>query len=265
MVRVLVVNDLHVGSDVSIMPKNVNLGNGIRIKANGIQKHLYTQWQNMCNKVEPDVCICNGDLCDGNNPADKGRGLWTADPELQSDVAAELLSMIDADAYHITTGSDYHTGVRNGYNCDKMTADKLGGTFDDETILNYSGVRMHVRHETGYTKVPYTRSNPLNQDMVNTVLNNEEYGEIDIFLRAHTHYAHAVMWKYKLGIINGCWKYKDSFIRKRQNSSCDICYTVLDLDDGEYSFKMNKIDIPQNLGQCIREHGVVERERWYNK
>ncbi len=259
----MVVNDLHIGSDVGIMPNNVRLDNGNRVKSNGIQKYLFDRWKDMCNTHDIDVCICNGDLCDGENKAENGKGLWTTDADIQASTAAELLAMIDADVYHGTAGSEYHTGRHE--NRDKMTMTELGGTFDDEAIFTYSGVRIHARHKTGFTSVPYTRSNPLNKDMVNTVLEYEEYGNIDIFLRAHTHYSHAVLWKSKLGIINPCWKYKDAYIRKQQNVGCDIGYTVLDCKDGDYEFKVHDLKMPQDFGQTISEYGIKKKNRRYDR
>ena len=254
--RILVVNDMHVGSTMGIMPDKVELDDGNTVYANKLQRELYSNWRKMIDDIgHVDVCICNGDLCDGINYIEDGNGLWTVDKDIQVQTAAELLKDIKADNYHGLCGSGYHTG--NKYNLDEMVMKELEGTFDMECVLNYEDVVFHVRHETGFTSVPYTRSNPLNKDMVNTILEREEYGHIDVFLRAHTHYTHGVLWKGMFGLITPCWKYKDAFIRKRQNVGCDLGYTIFDVDDGEYTYNVGTFTLPRRLATLHGVHGDI--------
>lgn len=244
--RILFVSDLHLGSSVGVMPWSVKLPDGNNVNCNKIQAQLFKQWEKMCDNVQPDVCVCNGDLCDGDNYHSGGEGLWTSDKDTQVNSAVKLLEMVDAKVYHGTDGSNYHTG--NKWNLDRMVMEKLGGSFDIDQLIQYDGVTFHCRHATGFSKLPHLRSGPLNTDIFNTFMDNlDDDFDIDVCVRSHTHYTHQVSWREMLGVITPCWKWKDTFGRQKTSLTPDLGYVYFDCDDGEYSVNTRTFKLPQRL------------------
>lgn len=243
MKTILVVNDIHVGSNVAIMPDRVN-AYGNKIKSNDLQAHLYEEWLEMCDLEKYDICIVNGDTCDGVNSNEHGYGCWTTDDRVQVKVAADLLQRTGAESFYCTQGSLYHTGKPS---MDRLVNDRLGGHFDEDMILTVEGVRFHVRHKTPYTSTPYGRSTALNKDMVNSVLGCQSYGDIDVFLRAHTHYHHYVGWDGRLGLVNGGWKSQDAHMRRNSIGNGDFGYTVFYVDKGQYTWETHSFKMPGGL------------------
>ena len=74
--RCLVVSDMHVGSNVSIMPPEVTVDEGAkkrRITSNAIQKYIYSKWEDMVDSVgKVDACIVLGDSIEGPNYKSRG-------------------------------------------------------------------------------------------------------------------------------------------------------------------------------------------------
>lgn len=243
---ILVVNDLHCGSDVAVMPKKVRVGNGNVVHSNELQKFLFKKWKEMCNREEYDVCIVNGDTCDGINKHGDGEGCWTTDKSVQVETAVRLLKGIDAAEYYCTEGSKYHVGDPS---LDELVSRGIGAVkYDTDLNMTIDNVRFHVRHKTPFTRIPSSRSHGIMNDMLQSILNRSEFGEIDVFLRAHTHYAHAVYHEGMTGIINPCWKGRDKFMRLNGMLGSDLGYTVIRIDEsGVMTYEMNTFNIPAEL------------------
>ena len=216
--KILVVSDLHVGSKVSIMPDEVNLGEAERkntIRSNPLQKFIYKQWEHMVDSVgKVDACIVLGDSVEGSNRKSKGSGLWTPDISDQVSVASSLLSMVKTTKYVGVQGSFYH--VEDNTSSDKAVIDALGGTFGDELVVNSGKTRIHCSHAVGVSSSATAyRPTPIAREMMLATINKEEYGKYDLILRGHAHYYVEVRFGSSKGVICPCWKGRDEYVARK--------------------------------------------------
>lgn len=248
---VLVVNDLHVGSYESIMPSAVVLssdnGQKLMLNQSNLQKFFMKQWQDMIGRLNAiggvDICICNGDLVEGVNKFEHGLGNWTNDVGMQVDTAVRLLRMIGAKEYYGSQGSPYHTGLNTS--ADRLVMERLLGHFSTDFYLSVNGLRFYVRHDIGYSGVPHGRATSLNRDIINTKLNEDIYGNVDVHLYGHTHYSQAVLNFGKLAVNVPGWKARDEFIRRKSTGPFDCGYAVFFVnDDGSYTWDMKTFRPP---------------------
>ena len=242
---VLVVNDLHCGSNVAVMPKKVRVGGGNVVHSNELQKFLYKKWKEMCGAEDYDVCIVNGDTCDGINRHGEGAGCWSVDKTVQVNTAVQLLNKVNAKEYYCTEGSHYHVGDPS---LDELVSRGIGAVnYDIDLNMTIDNVRFHIRHKTPFTRIPSSRSHGVVSDMVQSILNRDQFGEIDVFLRAHTHYAHAVYHEGMTGIVNPAWKGRDGHMRLNGMLGSDMGWTVIRINEGRMTYEMNTFNIPAEL------------------
>jgi predicted phosphodiesterase len=230
--RILVVSDLHVGSLWGLMPPRVVLderqpkghrkrlqggkyGDKTTITFNRTQRRLYEEWSRMCREVgHVDLCVANGDLCDGVNPKSRGLGLWTSDMSVQVSTAVDLLRMVDADRYAGTQGSFYHVG--DNVSSDRAVIEQLDGEFKDELAVTVDGVRFHFCHQVGTSASAWMyRTTPIAREMMLGALVKDEMGKFDITVRSHAHYFCYAGYGHSLGVITPCWKGRDEYAQRR--------------------------------------------------
>lgn len=242
--RIAVVSDLHVGSNVGIMPRVVkgydeNEQRKMEYRASKVQQRILDQWNVMCHDVEGcDYLVANGDLCDGLNPKQKGSGNWTNDAQLQVDAAAELLEMVDAKRFIVTQGSQYHTGASPSL--DGMVAKAVGAKFDDELVLTVKDTSFYFKHWVGVSSNFMYRPTPLAKEMHDTKLIEEDVGKIDVVVRSHAHYFTYCGFPHTFGVITPCWKGKDNFSRTRMNAFVpQLGWVVFDVEDDGYTWHYN--------------------------
>jgi predicted phosphodiesterase len=216
--KILVVGDLHVGSNVSIMPDEVCIGEGERsnkIKSNPLQKFIFAQWRHMVGTIgKVDACIVLGDSVEGSNRKSKGSGLWTSDMSTQIRVASDLLKMVKTNTYIGVQGSYYH--VEDNVSSDKAVIDALGGNFGDELVVVNGKTRIHCSHAVGVSSSATAyRPTPIAREMMLATINKEEYGKYDLILRGHAHYYVEVRFGSSKGIICPCWKGRDEYVARK--------------------------------------------------
>ena len=216
--NVLVVGDLHVGSNVSVMPDEVYLGEAERknrISSNHLQKFIYKQWVDMVETVgKVDACIVLGDSVEGPNRKSKGIGLWTSDISEQVRVAAHLLDMVKTKKYIGVQGSFYH--VEDNLSSDKAVINSLKGDFNDECVVVSGKTRIHCSHAVGVSSSSTAyRPTPIAREMMLATINKEEYGKYDLILRGHAHYYVEVRFGSSKGVICPCWKGRDEFVARK--------------------------------------------------
>lgn len=212
------VGDLHVGSNVSVMPDEVTIDDGPkkrRITSNAIQKYIFSKWKDMVSSVgKVDACIVLGDSIEGSNYKSKGLGLWTSDMEVQINTATALLSMIKTKKYVGVQGSYYHVG--DNVSSDMAVINNLGGTFGDELCINTGKHRIHLSHQVGVSSSATAyRPTPIAREMMLATINKEEYGKYDIILRGHAHYYVEVRFGSSKGVICPCWKGRDEYVARK--------------------------------------------------
>jgi hypothetical protein len=95
---------------------------------NSGQRYLNEVWDDILDQLpeEIDMLLLNGDICDGDNPAEMCRNLTEVDPTFQVRAAVTKLEpiAIRCKRKYATRGSTYHTG--KGGRADKEVAEALG-------------------------------------------------------------------------------------------------------------------------------------------
>ena len=215
MKKVLVVGDLHVGSNVSIMPDEVILPKGNPIQANPIQKKILTKWEEMVDQVgKVDGCIVMGDSVDGSDRMGKGKEMWTPDITQQIRTAADLLGMIRTNNFVGVQGSYYHVG--DNVSSDEAVLRELSGVYANELSVNVDSSRIHVSHDVGISSSGSAyRTTPIAREMMLAAINSEEYGKYNLILRGHAHYYVRVSFANSTGLICPGWKSREAFVSRK--------------------------------------------------
>jgi len=88
-----VVSDLHVGSYYGLCPPIVQLPKGGIYRPNPGQKYLWQVWKKILKRLPDklDFLIFNGDLIDGGQWKDGGRGLVITSTKYQRDACKEVI------------------------------------------------------------------------------------------------------------------------------------------------------------------------------
>lgn len=202
---ILIVSDLHVGSQYGLMPPKARMDPDQRRKglnkapsqfsndaiASKVQRDIYARWLEMVKAVgHVDMCVVNGDICDGVNPKSKGLGLWTSDLSVQTQTAVDLLNMIDADHFCGTQESLYHTG--DNISTDRAVIKELGGDYRSELAVKVDDIRFHFSHKVGVSSSAwFYRPTPIAREMMLAAPVKEEVGSFDVVVRSHAHYFYA--------------------------------------------------------------------------
>lgn len=154
--RLVIVSDLHVGSEAGLTP----------FPSNKTQGQLYNRWVDCIEHFgqRPDMLICNGDSTDGTQE----KGASSADSDHiagQIDGAATLLTMWRPKRCCIVAGTHYHTSAARGrVDFEELLAMRLRAsgipetTFHRKLNLTVCGwFRLQCRHKIGASAVPQGR------------------------------------------------------------------------------------------------------------
>ena len=94
---------------------------------------------------DPECIILNGDLIDGNQWREKGRGLVTPNLTWQSEACLDILDTLPKVPMYFTQGTGYHE-LADGLPVEEHLAKEMGGEFGDDLIIDECGIRMQVGH-----------------------------------------------------------------------------------------------------------------------
>lgn len=251
MSKILVVSDIHAGCYGSIMPPVVKIGDDMELHQSQLQRLMFRAWQDMCDAHEYDACFVLGDSVNGVNKHENGAGNWTNDVDKQVETAVALLRMTGAKKFYGVQGSGYHTSLNTS--ADKLVIDALGGIFDEDLHIHCDDVHFYLKHVVGASSVIKGRGTSLNGDMEAMKMYPETYGDVDVHLRGHAHYHHAVWWERVWGIVAPAWKFKDAFMKRGKVTFGQDCgYLVFDTDNGKVTWESFTFKIPREL--AITEH-----------
>lgn len=242
MKKLLVVSDLHIGSDFALMPPKVTEGEGDVQITHGHSKAqavLWREWVKMCKDVgEVDDMVINGDITDGPNVKENGLGVWTSNANTAIRVACGLITMAKAKRYHIVYGSGYHVG--SNPNADALVGEKLkDGKYDVthgyELALEYKdeGRRYHFAHGIGVSQVFNYRTTAIARELMIAVLNQKQLGKYHGVFRGHAHYFVSAEYPNSFGMVVPGWKLRDIYGTKRGFGITPRCgYVLLEVYKG---------------------------------
>ena len=236
MKKILIISDLHVGSLWGLWPpkfRTIDSRTGDRIEfvPNKTQKGLWNHWKRMLAEVpDPECIILNGDLIDGNQWREKGRGLVTPNLTWQSEACLDILDTLPKVPMYFTQGTGYHE-LADGLPVEEHLAKEMGGEFGDDLIIDECGIRMQVGHTISSSSSAWMYwTTAIARDLLLLALHNaeEKYGKVDVAIRSHRHNFCGAIFKSQIGVITPCWQTRTPFaVKKDLVSPPDIGYVVL--------------------------------------
>lgn len=237
--RILVLSDMHVGSLWGMWPldfksRDTRTGEDLHFNINHTQFLLWEHWMRLLSylKKNPVECILfNGDICDGDQWQTRCKGLVTANLKTQADAAIDIISTLPKVKKYFTVGTRYHSIEDRPL--EEYIAEKVGGMFGDDLIINTSGLRIHMAHaipNSGSSWQYWTTA--LARDLLLYSLHDseEKYGKIDVVLRSHRHNFCEVSFGSQMGIVTPCWQTRTVYaVQKDLVSPPDIGWIVLEV------------------------------------
>jgi predicted phosphodiesterase len=222
--KILIVSDLHVGSNVAIMPDEVFIEPSDkqreqRIESNPLQKAIFNEWLEMLDTVgRVDACFDLGDNIEGANYKSRGFELWTSNLHQQCNTAADLLGMVKTNRYYGVQGSYYHVGENVSSDLAVLSSlEHCKTEFGTDLAVNIEGVRIHLSHEIGYTRSQASKLTALKNEMDAARRQFPKIGKFHLICRGHRHEIQDVIdhENDERMIVCPCWKGRDSFAGKK--------------------------------------------------
>ena len=229
MENTLFLCDLHVGSLVSIWPREGLMPEGGEWKLNLVQKHLARHWDRFLSEMldvpHLDAVIIVGDVLEGVNS--RNLEVVTTRLDYQASAAIDLLSPVRelADRMYILKGTSFHGGEMDQHVTQVAKALDVEPSPSGEALwddmLYHIGDRdiWHIAHHIGTTRnVSYEATGPMTALTTTKMEYDRAYGRwgphITGIVRAHRHkmiHVHKPPWH---AIALCGWKLKDGFAHK---------------------------------------------------
>jgi hypothetical protein len=227
--KILLLSDLHVGSKYGLWPsgmvqKDARTKEVTPLPQNAVNLAIEAHWNKMLAQIKtdpPDVVILNGDLIEGDQHREHGRGLMTNQISIQVKACVKIIKtirkIVPKAPFYFTAGTDYHQ-MPDGENADIFIAEQFHAEFGDELVVEECGVRLFCRHTIGISNSAwqYMATAP-GRDHMLLYLNKgpEKYGKIDIAVFSHRHQSAGVLFPSGMAIVTPCWQSKTPFAVKK--------------------------------------------------
>jgi len=264
--RILLLSDLHCGSKWGLWPTNFSAesartGEIEPYPQNAAGVAIWEHWLRMLKalkKERPDCIILNGDLVEGIQKREYGRGLITPEISIQKKACLKILKTLPKVPMYFTQGTDYHENL-DGLPVEREIAEDLGGIFGDELIIEECGIRLFVRHAIGISQSTwqYMTTAPARDQML-LYLNqsSEKYGRIDVAVFSHRHQFVAAQFASGIALVTPCWQGKTVFaVKKGIISPPHIGWVMLHIDNP----KRISIDT-SGIANVVRPCKIVGRD-----
>lgn len=227
--RIIFISDPHCGHIGGYVPKSYRQDIYPR-------QEEYSGWiDENINAFKPyDLCICGGDMVDGKGKKSGGTELLSSDMSVQSDMAVELLRLVNAPKVYMAMGTDYHVGSEEQW--ESIIAQKIGAICcEEEVMVDVAGKIIDVKHHTGKSSTPYTTQNATLKHGIWQTLKGYK---IDILARGHIH-------EFSLTLKNGQFvitlpgmQYDSRYGKKICNGYIDYGFLIVDIKaNGTISFQ----------------------------
>ena len=233
ILNVLAMGDTHSFGQCGLTPRGFMLSTGNRIELNFVQGYLHDCFDHMVARLPATLhaVILNGDLCEGINPSERGKGICEPDPDAQQrgfiQLMMPILKRVPMHGLNlpvfIQRGTSYHAG--KGGSTPEAIGQALRCPLDENGCasvywrqVNIGGVLFDLAHQQTVSKT--TRISGLENEIgsyFERIGRNHEVLESNVvFLRSHVHVgfkqyveAHA------MGISLPAWKVQDDFMKSR--------------------------------------------------
>lgn len=259
--RILIISDLHVGSNVAIMPDEVYIEPSDRqreqrIESNPLQKAIYKEWLDMLDTVgKVDACFDLGDNIDGSNYKSRGFELWTSNMHQQVTTAADLLGMIRTNKYYGVQGSYYHVGENVSSDLAVISSlDHCKQEFGTDLAVTVEDTRIHLSHEIGYTRSQASKYTALKNELDAALRQHPKIGKFGLLCRGHRHEIEDLIdhENNTRMIVCPCWKGRDAFAGKKGLAMVPtLGYILLTVKGSSIELIANTFSL--NASQLVKE------------
>lgn len=226
---IVVVSDIHCGSDYAVMPERFTLRSGTTITASPRKLALFTCWKDLARKWNaPDLLIVNGDATDGGARKDYASVLWAPKLLDQIDACVELLAMFNPRAVICIHGSGYHVDaagvaleevLAGGLKAHGLPVMRAGHGSKElaagEFFIEVYGKVFHFSHHIATSLGPFYKSTPVARELAMSMLNASHKHKIDILVRSHVHSFVCVEFTRQRGYITPCWQTQTPYMLKK--------------------------------------------------
>jgi predicted phosphodiesterase len=239
--RILLLSDLHIGSKWGLWPPNFKAESARSdliedFPQNAVNAAIWDHWKKMLavlKKERPDCIILNGDLIEGAQKKEGGRGLVTPELLIQVKACIKILKTLPKVPMYFTAGTDYHQ-LPDGISADTFIAQEMGAEFGDELVIEECGLRIFARHVIGTSTSSwqYLTTAPAKEQLL-LYLNRsrEKYGPIDVCVFSHRHVFTAAQFLSGIAVVTPCWQGKTVFaVKKGIIGTPDIGWVMLHID-----------------------------------
>jgi hypothetical protein len=191
----VVVSDLHCGSDVGLSYPDATIGQGntVGFGENYAQEWLWDCWRDAIAQVskiagkDKFVLLCNGDLIEGIHHGSAEVIAAAMDDHIE--IAIECIRPLSSMAQHllVTLGTECHTKGFEHILADKLGA--VGGKAKNKWHFSINGTQCEATHHIGATSRSYLEASLLSIALGNARLQSFRAGHIPsrVFVRAHRH------------------------------------------------------------------------------
>jgi len=251
MKRVVVVSDLHCGSQVGLTPpeyqyKDRKIDTSKKNKFAMVQRAIWGWYAGKIKSLgKIDLMVCNGDAIDGKGDRSGGTEEMELDRRVQAEMAIECLQIAKAKKYVLTAGTPYHVGKDEDH--EAAIAHDLGGKFGSHEWIDVEGVILDCKHKISGSQVPHGRYTAAARDM----LWNELWAargltpNAHIVIRSHVHYHVFCGDTRKLGLITPAMQGFGTKYGSRECSGLvDVGLIEILCDKGRYDWHAHIADIP---------------------
>lgn len=231
MARILVTSDYHCGNVGGLAPPGYQVDWAAKV-----QSTFWKWWVSEIARYGPyDHHLVLGDLVDGEGKKGTLDTVIT-DVGLQAEAAAKILAStgVAPDKTYLTRGTPFHTNGALEY--EDLVADEYGCDVKSVQKLKIGGCRIHARHVSGRSDIPYGQGTPLLKTL--SRLESEAFRDHkdapDIILTGHVHYSAIVSKHGRWSISVPCLELPISDANGRRYSSWeyDVGFNVIEVEPG---------------------------------
>jgi hypothetical protein len=191
----LVVSDLHCGSEVGLMPPDTEIrtGNRIGFGSNTHQEWLWSCWLDLEARFaairgkDKYALLLNGDLTEGVHHKSIEALTQSIEDHAEMSVTAVGGLAKKAEKIFVTLGTEAHTGLVEHEIAKRIGA--VGGRARGKWLFQVAGCLIDATHHIGTTSRAYLEASALSINMGNARLNSMRCGQepAKVYLRGHRH------------------------------------------------------------------------------
>jgi hypothetical protein len=254
--KILVLNDLHVGSSYGLLPPDFLDVEGNYHSQNVGQQFLWDIFTKTISRISPQkigTIVINGDLIDGMQPKNKAHNLTLHRPEDQREAAVKVLELVrntfPTAEWHFVQGTPYHELPAE---VEQAAFILLGKKYPIRKTLKLRVGKAIVQfhHETSFTSA-LTKGGSLEKELINQYLAEGMNGwsAAHCEVRAHCHYFCFVGRKDRLAIVCPAWQLQTEYTTKSSPNKNipDLGCVVLSVDDSLIDHGMCPVSFTEYL------------------